>query len=274
MDAATAACPATDSVGSVDLEIVARIGRDLARVRRRIDDAAAAAGRDPAEVRLLLAVKTQPLDVVRAALDAGADLLGHNRAQELVATGPGLAEPGVPPHEMHFIGHLQSNKVNQVLRWASCVQTVDSLRLARRLDAAVGRGAEARTSAEAATADAARSPLDVLVQVNTSGEPTKAGVSPADAAELAAAVGALPHLRLRGFMTIGANTPDAAAVRASYDALAAVRDDVLAAGLPGAAAARELSMGMSHDLEIAVAAGATVVRVGTAVFGTRPPLGD
>ncbi|PFG40807.1 hypothetical protein ATJ97_3344 [Georgenia soli] len=254
-----------------------QIAENLAVVRRRIADAAHVVGRDPAEVRLLLAVKTQPVDAVRAALDAGADLLGHNRAQELVATGPGLAAPGTPAHEMHFIGHLQSNKVNQVLRWAGCVQTVDTLRLAQRLDAAVARrvaGTEngAGRNGPAVEDDGGASPLDVMVQVNTSGEPTKAGVDPAGAVELASAVGALPHLRLRGFMTIGANSPDVDVVRASYEALAQVRRDVLAGGAPGTGDATELSMGMSGDLEIAVAAGATMVRVGTAVFGARPPV--
>lgn len=249
-----------------------QIAENLAVVRRRIADAARVVGRDPAEVRLLLAVKTQPVAAIRAALDAGAGLLGHNRAQELAATGPALAEAGVPAHEMHFIGHLQSNKVNQVLRWVTCVQTVDTLRLAERLDAAVERrGAEDDGGAAPGGAGTPAAPLDVMVQVNTSGEPTKAGVEPARAAELASAVAALPHLRLRGFMTIGANSPDVDVVRASYEALAAVRDRVLAGGTPGTDAASELSMGMSGDLELAVAAGATMVRVGTAVFGARPP---
>ncbi|MFH5823970.1 YggS family pyridoxal phosphate-dependent enzyme [Georgenia sp. AZ-5] len=239
-----------------------RIPAGLAEVRRRVAGAAAAAGRDPAGVRLLLAVKTQPVEAIRAALDAGADLLGHNRAQELVATGPALAAPGVPSHEMHFIGHLQSNKVNQVLRWASCVQSVDSLRLAERLDQAAAR----RAGADAGAPGAA---LDVMVQVNTSAEPSKSGAAPDEAADLATAVGALPHLRLRGFMTVGAHSPDAAVVRASYDRLAALRDAVVTSGAPGTAGAVELSMGMSGDLEIAVAAGATMVRVGTAVFGAR-----
>ncbi|MCK6212029.1 YggS family pyridoxal phosphate enzyme [Georgenia sp. EYE_87] len=263
-----------------------QIAENLAAVRRRIADAARVVGREPAEVRLLLAVKTQPVAAIRAALDAGADLLGHNRAQELLATGPALAEAGVPAHEMHFIGHLQSNKVGQVLRWATCVQTVDTLRLAERLDAAVARrraaggdGAAApggpdhygAAAPEGPRAPGGTAPLDVMVQVNTSGETTKAGVEPARATELATAVAALPHLRLRGFMTIGANSPDGDVVRASYEALAAVRDRVLATGAPGTGTARELSMGMSGDLELAVAAGATMVRVGTAVFGARPP---
>ncbi|TRW44646.1 YggS family pyridoxal phosphate-dependent enzyme [Georgenia yuyongxinii] len=237
-------------------DLPARIAANLDTVRRRIDAAAAGAGRDPAEIRLLLAVKTQPVETIRAALDAGADLLGHNRAQELAATGPPLAEAGVPPHEMHFIGHLQSNKVNQVLRWATCVQSVNSVRLATRLDQAVAR--------------AGRAPLDVLVEVNTAAEATKTGADPADAVELATAVGALEHLRLRGFMTIGAHSPDPAEVRRSYDRLARLRAEILASAAPGTQGAHALSMGMSGDLEIAVAAGATMVRVGTAVFGARP----
>ncbi|MFD1718192.1 YggS family pyridoxal phosphate-dependent enzyme [Georgenia deserti] len=238
-----------------------QLAANLASARQRVADAARAAGRDPGEVRLLLAVKTQSADVVRAVVEAGADLLGHNRAQELAATGPALAEPGTPPHEMHFIGHLQTNKINQVLRWAGCVQTVDSLRLADKLDAAVSRRAADGAPPE---------PLDVMVQVNTSGEATKAGVAPERAVELASAVGRLKHLRLRGLMTIGAHTPEEAVVRASYDDLAALRAEILASGAPGTDGAGELSMGMSADLETAVAAGATMVRLGTAVFGPRP----
>jgi PLP dependent protein len=222
----------------------------FARVRARVDAAARAAGRDPAEVALLLAVKTVPAARVRAAIVAGGTLLGHNRAQELTAGEPALTDLA---HTTHFIGHLQSNKVNQVTRWVDCVQTVDTLALAERLD---------RSRADR--------PLDVLVQVNTSGEETKSGVAPAAAPDLAAAVAALPALRLRGFMTIGANSPDAGRVRASYDALAQVRAEVAAAGAPGTEAATELSMGMSGDLEPAIAAGATIVRVGSAVFGSRP----
>jgi pyridoxal phosphate enzyme (YggS family) len=224
----------------------------IAAVRARLDAAAAAAGRDPREVRLLLAVKGQDVATIRAALAAGARLLGHNRAQELTATAPALA---TLPHEVHFIGHLQSNKVGAVLPWVTCVESVDGLALARRLDRAAA--AAART-------------LDVLVQVNTSGEATKYGIAPAAAPDLAAAVGELAHLRLCGFMTIGALSPDRGVVRRSFTDLAAVREVVRASGAPGTGGARELSMGMSGDLEDAVAAGSTIVRVGSAVFGPRP----
>ncbi|CAM3446196.1 YggS family pyridoxal phosphate-dependent enzyme [Occultella aeris] len=224
----------------------------LARVRERIDAAALASGRAAVDVQLLLAVKTIDAARIRALLEAsGTTLIGQNRAQELATTEPDLVRVA---HSSHFIGHLQSNKVNAVLRWVDCVQSVDSTRLAERLDrAAAARGRN----------------LDVFVQVNTSGEATKDGVRPDDARDLAAVVGGLEHLRLRGFMTIGANSPETARVRASYDALARVRDDVVSSGQPGTADARELSMGMSGDLEVAIAAGATMVRVGAGVFGAR-----
>lgn len=225
----------------------------LAAVRERVAAAAERAGRDPGDVTVLLATKTVPPDVLRLAVDAGALVLGENRVQELTAKAPVLTDPAPA---WHVIGHLQSNKVNAALRWASCVQTVDGLGLARKLSdrcAAVGRE------------------LDVMVQVNVSGEPSKHGVRPDDAAELAAQVAALPHLRLTGLMTIGAPSTDESAVRAGFARLRAVRDDVMGSGRPGTSGARELSMGMSGDLEPAVAEGATLVRVGSAVFGVRPP---
>jgi PLP dependent protein len=220
-------------------------------VRARIAAAERAAGRPAGSVRLLLATKTVPAPLVRAAIAAGIDLIGENRVQELVAKGPALASL---PVEVHLIGHLQGNKVNAALRWASCVQSVDSMEIAARL--------------ATRSADAGRV-LDVLVQVNVSGEPTKFGVPPAAARDLAAEVAALAGLRLRGFMTIGARSPDAGLVRAGYARLRGVRDAVVASGCPGTAEATDLSMGMSGDLEQAISEGATIVRIGTAVFGTR-----
>jgi len=227
-------------------------GERIAAVRRRVADAATAAGRDPAHVRLLLATKTLSDDVVRAAVLAGADLLGENRVQELVAHAGAVAD--LRP-DIHLIGHLQSNKVTAVVHperpFVTCVESVDSLPLAERLSRRC--------------TDLDRD-LDVLVQVNVSGEASKSGVVPDDAAALAARVAALPRLRVTGFMTIGLNSPHAAAVRAGYARLRQVRDAVVR-DLPDA---RELSMGMSGDLELAVAEGATIVRVGMAVFGARP----
>jgi pyridoxal phosphate enzyme (YggS family) len=228
------------------------IASRLADVRTRVRDAALAAGRDPASVRLLLATKTQSLDVVRVAVQAGGTLLGENRVQELVAKAPGLVD--LAP-EVHLIGHLQSNKVAQAVLWASCVQSVDTLEIARRISDRSGSAGRV---------------LDVLIQVNVSGEQTKYGVPPEAAADLADAVASLAGVRLRGFMTIGARSADARMVRAGYARLRDVRDAVVGSGAPGTLAATELSMGMSGDLELAVAEGATIVRIGTAVFGSRP----
>lgn len=238
----------------------------LSAVRYRVADAARAAGRDPAEVRVLLATKTQDAatvaDAVTAALELAAAegddrplLVGENRVQELVAKAPALADLVAAGRvESHMIGHLQRNKVNQVLAHATGVESVDSATLASALSSRCER--DGRT-------------LDVMVQVNVSGEESKSGVAPGEAAALATDVAALPGLRLTGFMTIGLNSDDEEAVRAGFALLRRLRDDVVASGAPGTATARELSMGMTGDLELAVAEGATVVRVGTAVFGAR-----
>jgi pyridoxal phosphate enzyme (YggS family) len=225
----------------------------LVVVRERIEKACRAAGRDASEVRMLLATKTVSVVVVRAAAEAGETLFGENRVHELVTKGPALAGLGA---ELHLIGHLQGNKVRDAVRWATCIESVDSAVLAERLDA--------RCAAEART-------LDVMVQVNVSDEPSKFGVVPDHAASLAGRVGQLEHLRLRGFMTIGANVADSAAIRIGYARLRAVRDEVRRVGPPGTSDARELSMGMSGDLELAIAEGATIVRIGSAAFGARAP---
>ncbi|MDR1799349.1 MAG: YggS family pyridoxal phosphate-dependent enzyme [Bifidobacteriaceae bacterium] len=227
------------------------IGDALKASLDRIQRACDKAGRPHGAVQLLLATKTQPAAAIRAAIQAGGTLIGENRVQELVAKGPELADL---PHQAHMIGPLQSNKIPAALRWADCIQTVAGLALAAKLS---------HRSAERPT------PLEVMVQVNTSGEATKSGVEPGQAPDLAAQVAALPGLRLVGFMTIGLNSADATAVGLSFARLREVRDAVLAAGDPATAGATHLSMGMSGDLEIAIAEGATMVRLGTAIFGPR-----
>jgi pyridoxal phosphate enzyme (YggS family) len=218
----------------------------------RIAAACHASGRPASDVRLLLATKHQPASAIRVAIGAGCHLIGENRVQELVAKAPVLADL---PHEAHIIGPLQSNKINAALRWATCIETLDSLKLAQRLATRVADWPDG---------------IDVMIQVNTSGEATKSGAEPALAAELACQVAALRPLRLRGFMTIGLNSADPIAVGRSYAALRRIRDTVVASGGQGTQLATELSMGMSGDLEIAIAEGATIVRLGTAIFGQRP----
>jgi PLP dependent protein len=236
-------------------DLVTLVSDNVRAVRARVDAAARSAGRDPSDVRLLVATKTQTAEAVRAVAAAGVDLVGENRVQELVAKAPDVADlVAAGLLRVHMIGRLQRNKVNQVLATASAVESVDSLELARAISARCVR--DTRT-------------LDVMLQVNVSGEPSKAGVGPDDAVGLALEVATLPGLRLAGFMTIGAHSPDEDRVRAGFARLREVRDAVVRAGDPRTRDAHELSMGMSGDLELAVAEGATTVRVGTAVFGPR-----
>jgi len=235
--------------GALDYPIPDR----LRQVRSDIDAAARAAGRSPSDVRLLLATKTQPADRIITAIGAGFPLIGENRVQEVVAKAAALA---TTPHEIHFIGHLQANKVNRLLGRISCLQTLDSVDLAHRLQARL---------------DARDELLDMLIQVNVSGEPTKSGVAPQAAAELLDVASGLPRLTVRGYMTIGLNSADRSAVRAGYRLLAELRDAAISDRVPGAGQATELSMGMSDDFADAIAEGATIVRVGSAVFGPRPP---
>jgi pyridoxal phosphate enzyme (YggS family) len=219
---------------------------------RLVQEATVAAGRPVADVRLLLATKTIEPARIRQALAAGFTLIGENRVQEVVAKA-GLL--GDLEHECHLIGHLQHNKINLLLPHVTCVQTVDSGELAAHLDTRIT--ALGRT-------------LDVFLQVNVSGEPTKSGVSLADLPALLEQVSRCRNLQIRGYMTIGLNSTDRNAVRAGYRALATFRDDAHRRGLPGAERATELSMGMSADFPEAIAEGATIVRLGSAVFGPRP----
>ena len=233
----------------------------IAAVRGRIAAAADVAGRDPGEVRLLVATKTQTPEAVLEALAAGVDLIGENRVQELVAKAPAVADRVARGDlQVHMIGHLQRNKINQVLATATGLETLDSLSLAQSISDRCVR--DGRTGSRA---------LEVMVQVNVTGEDSKSGVEPDAARALATAVAALPGLRLTGFMTIGAHLDGSTedTVRAGFARLRAIRDEVRSSDEPGTDTATELSMGMTGDLELAIAEGATVVRVGTAVFGPR-----
>ncbi|WOP20253.1 YggS family pyridoxal phosphate-dependent enzyme [Raineyella sp. LH-20] len=224
---------------------------NLAEVRARIDAACRTVGRDPGEVRLLPVSKTHGLDLVRQAYDAGYRRLGENRVQEALAKWE--ASQDWPGMEWAIIGHLQTNKARDVARFAAEFQALDSLRLARELDR--------RLQAEGRA-------LDVLIEVNSSGEPQKSGVAPEDAAALAAELRAYDALRVRGLMTVAVHSPVAARVGACFEAMRTLqerlRQDDRAAG-----SYDELSMGMSGDFELAIAHGATCVRVGRAIFGER-----
>ena len=236
----------------IDPAEAAALSAAVAALTARLRAAAVAAGRPPDAARLLLATKTQPPERIAAALAGGHRLIGENRAQELRDKAPALA--GLAP-EWHFIGPLQKNKIKYVVGTAALIHSVDSLELGEAI------AAEARRRAPGGV-------QDVLLQVNIGREPSKAGASPEAALALAAALAALPGLRLRGLMAIPPAEEAPAAARAWFDAVAALAEAGRARGLE----LPELSMGMSGDYGEAVAAGATLVRLGTAVFGARAPL--
>lgn len=224
------------------------IAARLAALNARISLAASKAERAPSSVRLLAVSKTKPAADVREAYAAGQRDFGENYVQELAEKATLLAD--LDGLRWHMIGHLQRNKAKVVARIASAVHTLDSVRLAEEL----GRRA----------AEAERARLIVLVEVNVGGETQKSGCSPAELGGVLDAIERAPSLQLSGLMTVPPHTDDPAGSRPFFDRLVALRD---AHG--GAERLPELSMGMTHDLEHAVAAGATWVRVGTAVFGAR-----
>jgi pyridoxal phosphate enzyme (YggS family) len=217
----------------------------LAVIRQTIGRSAEHAGRNPNEIVLVAVTKGFPVERIREALGAGLRILGENRVQEAM---PKIDEIGPADVDWHLIGHLQTNKVKFIEGRFRMVQSLDSMGLAQALD----RRMESR--------------LDVLIEVNVAQEPQKTGVMPSDLAAVAAAVNAAEHLRLRGLMTMAPMVDDPQAVRPVFAQLRALRDttrEQLGLALP------VLSMGMTHDYAIAVEEGATMLRLGRALFGPR-----
>ncbi len=216
-------------------------------------EAAIAAGRLPDTVRVLAVSKTQPIDVIHAALEAGITALGENYAQEFKDKASRLTSGALPnTAEWHFIGHLQTNKVKMIAPYVSCIHSVDSARLAQEISKAAS--ALGRT-------------IDVLLQVNTSGEESKSGCEPHEIYALAEAALKEPNIRVRGLMTIAAFSDDAEFVRPMFRLLRSLRDE-LRTRFPETSF-DELSMGMSGDYAAAIQEGSTIIRVGTAIFGER-----
>lgn len=223
------------------------VAERLGVVNGRLAQAVAKAGRPPGDVKLVAVSKTKPASAIREAYAAGQRAFGESYAQELAEKSLALGD--LPDLEWHFIGHLQSNKAKLIARAAEMVHTVDSEGLARELAKRV--------------AQAGRPRLPVLIEVNVGGEAQKFGVSPGELAEVIAAVAEEAPLLLAGLMTVPP-LGDSATARKIFSALASLRNLH-----GGAAALPELSMGMSADMEEAVACGATIVRVGSAIFGPR-----
>jgi pyridoxal phosphate enzyme (YggS family) len=218
-----------------------------AQVRRRVDDACREAGREPASVSILPVSKTFGPELIRAATAFGLKRFGENRVQEIREKSGPLADFGI---HWVVIGHLQTNKAKDVARLASEVQSLDRMELAEALDRRLqheGRG------------------IDVLVQVKTSSEPSKFGLAPDELPDFLDQLRSFASLRVRGLMTLAINSSDAEQVSACFRQLRELRDQAIAQGHD----LEKLSMGMSGDFGLAIAEGATEVRIGSAIFGDR-----
>ena len=228
------------------------IASNLSAIREQMAQAARRVGRNPAEVALMAVSKTHPASAILEAISAGQTLFGENRVQEFAAKREALAAQA-PHAKFHLIGHLQSNKAARAVELFDAIDSLDSLRLAERLNQEAGR--LGRT-------------LDVLIEINLGGEAAKSGIDPASDQlhSLLAAQPRLPNLAIRGLMTVPPYSEDPEGARTFFRRLRQLRDQLR--GSTGLALP-ELSMGMSHDFEVAIEEGSTCVRVGTAIFGAR-----
>ncbi len=225
------------------------IAERLGQVQAEIRAAAIKAGRNPDEVRLVAVSKTRPAGDLLQCYQAGQRIFGENYVQELSAKAGELHEPV----EWHFIGHLQSNKVKYIAGLVSMIHSVDRLSLAEEINRQWGRLGRR---------------CDVLVQVNIAGEATKSGTTAQEALDLVRAVSLLPNIRVKGLMTMPPFFDDPAAARPYFAELKRLADMITAENISGVEL-KELSMGMSGDFEAAIQEGATLVRIGTAIFGER-----
>jgi hypothetical protein len=234
------------------------ISENLAAVRQRITAAARRAGRSPEEIELVAVSKTQPVESIRDAYAAGQRLFGENRVQEFSSKAPLLQD--LKDAKWHLIGHLQTNKAAKAAELFRAVDSVDSLKLAEKLDAAARK-----TGAK----------LNVLIEVNVGGEAAKSGVAPDSLMleELLIAAPRLEALDFRGLMTVPPFTDDREEARPYFRKLRELRDMIASRKLPSVAM-DQLSMGMSHDFEVAISEGSTCVRVGTAIFGAKRDRGS
>ena len=226
------------------------IKENLEQVNKNIADAAIKAGKRPEDIILIMATKTVPPDLIREAIKAGGRIIAENKVQEALKKYDALKKDGA---EWHFIGHLQTNKVKDVLKFANMIHSVDRLQLAEKLDQRLQQERRA---------------MDILIQVNTSQEDSKYGTSPEEAIPLIRQVAKYDTLRIRGLMTIGLFTKDEVKIRQCFKVLKEIYDNSIKAGIDKVSM-QYLSMGMSGDYQIAIEEGANMVRIGTAIFGAR-----
>lgn len=225
------------------------VKENLELVRARVAAACQRCGRNPEEVTLIAVSKTKPVSMVKEAAEAGAVDFGENKVQELCEK---YEEVGMPLR-WHLIGHLQRNKVKYVVDKAFMIHSVDSMRLAEEIQ----KEAEKKNCQ-----------VDVLIEVNIGGEETKSGVEPEEAAELVKSVSALPRVHVKGLMAIAPMVAEPEEARIYFVRMRELREEIRGLSLPGVEM-KELSMGMTGDFEVAIEEGATMVRVGTAIFGGR-----
>ncbi len=225
------------------------ISSNISLIRQRIEAACARCERDPQSVRLMAVSKTVALERIREALEAGITLLGENYVQEAREKIPVIGRAA----EWHMIGHLQTNKVKYVVNLFDWIHSVDRLELARELDKRAGQNNRR---------------LNILIEVNVSGEESKNGMEPDAALELVRQISLLPNIRVRGLMTMPPYSDNPENSRPYFQALRKLRDKIGAAAIPSIRM-DELSMGMTDDFEVAIEEGTTIIRVGRAIFGER-----
>lgn len=227
------------------------ISNNIKQIQNRIRNACLSVGRNKTEIKLLLATKTVDCERIKEAFSCGETLIAENKVQEVKQKFNCLQKF---KHEQHFIGHLQTNKVKEILKYnIACIQSLDRISLAEKLHNQLIL--ENRT-------------IDVFIQVNTSNEESKFGIAPEEALNFTKQVSKFNTLRIKGLMTIGLFSSDSIRVRECFKRLKNIQHEIIQAQIPNVEMA-ELSMGMSGDLEIAIEEGATIIRVGTAIFGER-----
>ncbi|WP_281989478.1 YggS family pyridoxal phosphate-dependent enzyme [Aquimarina aggregata] len=226
------------------------IAKNINIINQRIQTACNRSNRNLSDVRILLATKTVDTNRINFALAQGVSLIGENKVQELKEKCSAVRH--LNP-EVHFIGHLQTNKIKEVLKWASCIESIDRISLAKKL--------HQRLRLE-------KKEIDVYIQVNTSFEESKFGIAPNETIDFIREVAAFDTIHIKGLMTIGLLSSDSKEVRKCFRLLKELQKKIMALKIPNVDI-KELSMGMSSDLEIAIEEGATIIRVGTAIFGDR-----
>jgi len=226
------------------------IAKNINIINQRIQTACNRSNRNLSDVRILLATKTVDTNRINFALAQGVSLIVENKVQELKEKCSAVCH--LNP-EVHFIGHLQTNKIKEVLKWASCIESIDRISLAKKL--------HQRLRLE-------KKEIDVYIQVNTSFEESKFGIAPNEAIDFIREVAAFDTIHIKGLMTIGLLSSDSKEVRKCFRLLKELQKKIMALKIPNVDI-KELSMGMSSDLEIAIEEGATIIRVGTAIFGDR-----